>query len=274
MEPSEGKFIQFPLSAMSIGVDERERVFRLVAYSMVRAGRAAVENMDEHVKQGRFSDIEFRDDNPTDFKGTEDYEYFIVIGSEIIGLKPQTIRYVVEKHNEVERARQKFQAQFGIDPEVRIRSDIIRSVISGELKYNHFAVLVAVYSILGKKKHAEITRHKIRRRAMGYKSLEAFTDAVVKGETKTPPLTPKQIRIALDTLEERGFFVRVHPSRRRSFFSNRLTRAQLSDEVKTLIVNQSAKFQAEKNQTNRDLRQAIKQETAQLLLNARRTSIL
>lgn len=111
---------------------------------------------------------------------------------------------------------------------VRLRTDICWDARNGHLSRRLFCILAAVYSALGDLPMKKITRQEIQRRAAGIVSKVAFADPEVpRGEL----YTDKMIRLALDELEERNFFVSSVFNRRQRYFSNRLKIEQLREEI-------------------------------------------
>ena len=92
----------------------------------------------------------------------------------------------------------------GRDAQVRIRTDWLFEARHGRgLSYLEFAVLVAIYSKIGRKKGpVRITRDEIWRRAHGYKSKIVFDQMVQNGPFR---FTKWQVRAAIEGLHDARF---------------------------------------------------------------------
>jgi hypothetical protein len=107
------------------------------------------------------------------------------------------------------------------------------------MKFREFAVLAAVYSVIGNKRYpVRVTRDRIRAGALGYKSKNALFDATGRVSEAgrallnrrydhAEPLTTDQVRYTLDSLEARGCFARCHASKRQTYFSNRMGKEEM-----------------------------------------------
>lgn len=138
----------------------------------------------------------------------------------------------------------RMQAKHGCSPTVRIRHDLMWDCIDGSLNYRLFSVLCSVYAVIGSKKYpVGITRQRIIAGALGYKSPKLMTEEELKSRTDgAVPLTVKQVRQALDELERRSLITRVQASRRKVFFSNRMTREQMRKEIISATVRRRVKL--------------------------------
>jgi hypothetical protein len=263
---AEDKYFQFPLIGLAYGKNFIERLDTLISYSLVRVGRSVWNELDEEAQEQRISEFDNKRTRPADFRKRKK-DYPILLGAQIVGAALWSIARTVENHDAFESFRRAFEAGFGCDAEVRIRTDLMFEARNGRFKYVHFAVLAAAYSVLGTKKFAPITRSMIQRRAAGYKSIKVSEGMRANREDGATPLTTKQIRTALDTLEKKGFLVRVNPNRRMTYFSSRLSRAQLAEEVAKVQVAKQTRFLKEKREANEALRLVIERQKQALLSN-------
>jgi len=108
---------------------------------------------------------------------------------------------------------QSLLSKVGKSPQVRVGVDIVQDTSEGRFDFRDFAVLLAVYAIIGDKSYASVHRDRVRAGAMGYGSAKDLFDAYGKvtrtGEMLlsrrqdgTQPLTLDQCRYTLDKLHE------------------------------------------------------------------------
>ena len=114
----------------------------------------------------------------------------------------------------------------------------------GRIESRDYAVLLAVYAIIGDKQYAIIRRDRVRAGAMGYSSAKVLFDKdgkltvagkrVLAGRADgAKPLTLDQVRYTLDKLHERKFFSRIQPKRcgRSVYYSRGMDHAGLAEKL-------------------------------------------
>ena len=133
------------------------------------------------------------------------------------------------------------------------------------MAYDDFAVLVAVFSKIGKKSApVRILQDEIWRRAHGFKSV-----AVAHAENLDPSASPtrRQVRTIIERLRLRNFFAWVTFGRRHTYYSNRMTPVQLSEGVFALKTR-VATAKHLKSRSNADLTRRIRAERQKLAAEA------
>src|SRR5205823_2436907 len=103
------------------------------------------------------------------FDPTEETHQALAIGSTATGCDFDDIAEALRKHSEHLECVEAFEEQHGKDAVVRIRSDIFHDAIEGRLSYRDFACLCGLYSAIGSKAYARVTREQVQARMLGYR---------------------------------------------------------------------------------------------------------
>jgi hypothetical protein len=132
----------------------------------------------------------------------------------------------------------------GASPYIRVRSDLMWDAIGGSRSYRDFSVLCAVYAAIGAKAYpVRIIRPRIIAGALGYKAPALMTPgSLAERADNATPLTTDQLRYTLDRLEADGLFARVQASPRCTYFSHRMTRAELAGNVLTMKTRRAVRL--------------------------------
>jgi hypothetical protein len=157
----------------------------------------------------------------------------VVAGMRKLNVVRGTAADTIRQHDILSQFCEKAARRDGPSPLVRVRNDLVWDTIHGKMQHRSFSVLAAVYCIVGaSERPVRITRERITAAALGYKSPKLMTpEALAQREDKALPLTVAQLRHTLDELELAGWFARVHLSPRRVYFSHRMARKEMSNEL-------------------------------------------
>jgi hypothetical protein len=108
----------------------------------------------------------------------------------------------------------------GAEPYCRIGKNVLFETIEGKFRYEHFAFLCGLSSILGKTcAYKKISRERLSYAMIGYKSKDNFRKGE-KGNLK-PPADWTIGRIA-DLLHQKKFFVKYTYHRKQTYYSTKL----------------------------------------------------
>jgi len=236
-------YFQFPLCSLSFGRDIKERLDALISFCCVEMGvkRWQTFSADQRVSRRSFLPP------PHVCQGTidlaKDEEVQLVVGCEYLNVVCHNVRGMLASYARLRPFVEDFERKHGTDARVRIRLDWIFEVRDNKgMPYPYLAVLAAIYSKIGDSEGPVlITRKEIWWRAHGFKSGRVFR--VEMGRRK-PLLTPRQVRTIIERLHEQNFFARVTYGSRQTYYSNRLSNAQLAEAVYNLKVRRSLKGQA------------------------------
>ena len=167
----------------------------------------------------------------------------IAMGCEALEIIPPSLRYAWDDFLALNEFAEDWEQRYGPDPKVRIVTDWIFDALAGTgISYKELAVVTAVYSKIGLEQGPVlITREEIWRRSLAYKS-----EQVLKEETGGSGFswTTRQIRSTIEELDARNFYARVTFGRRKTYYSNRLSRKELAEQVFVAKVYRPRKRQA------------------------------
>jgi hypothetical protein len=250
-------YVQFPLYLLAYGNDVQTRMTAIMACGAVAAGSGFIKKQKEEFAVNGFVGNILTEELENVFEnGNEFYMHKeIVIGMHVLKMD-LTRDLFISMNNEIQPVEyfcEKMSKQFGESPLVRIKSTYAEEVMNGRgMNYRDFSILCAVYSVIGNKQYARITRDCIRARSMGYKkACDLFSNKSVLTQDgqvlladrvdKAKPFTTDQIRYTLDKMEA-GHFARVAASKREVYFSHRMDRDILTETLFALKVNPSTKI--------------------------------
>ena len=125
-----------------------------------------------------------------------------------------------------------FISRHGSDALVRIKKGWLFDTRDNRgLRYREFAVLCGLYSAIGDKKLAQVTRQRIRHCALGYRTAAIMQPELPKREDEAQPLTERQLRDTISRLHRNKFFARCTVARRITYYSIRLDNEALRKKV-------------------------------------------
>jgi hypothetical protein len=162
-----------------------------------------------------------------------------------------------------------FEARHGKDARVRIKKAWLFDARDGHgITYREFSVLCAIYSAIGDKELAIITRERIRRCALGYRTAAILQTELPGRVDKAQPLTERQLRDTIARLHRNKFFAHCTVARRITYYSIRLDNEAMRKKVlesRTYAdfcrASQSAQDQALTTASKQKRREAAKSES-------------
>jgi hypothetical protein len=225
-------YFQFPLCALSFGQAVDTRLNDIIDYSIVEAGskllrKLTAEQQDEFlVARQQMGKI------PGGFKSNLWVHRAALYGAKIINVTYNHFGSVMERHLRTATQIADFEKLHGRDAKVRIKSSWLFKARDGHgLTYREFSVLCAIYSAIGDKELAIVTRQRIRHCALGYRTA-AIMQAELPGRAdKAQPLTERQLRDTITRLHRNKFFARCTVARRITYYSIRLDNEALPKKV-------------------------------------------
>lgn len=227
-----GTYFQVPLCAFAFGANDKERLDAIISFGAVQAGkkwwlRATADQRNACLAK-------WSEEKPaTSFKINENRHQCCMRGCEITDVRPGSIHACLERYDTLNTFCEGFIARHGATPEVRLKTGLVFEARDGKgISARELSVLAAIYSIIGNKPGPVlITQKRIRHRALGYKS-EAVMQAELPSRTDGgKPLTDWQLRSTLDKLSARKFFVRSTYGNRQTYYSHRMTLADLRKAI-------------------------------------------
>ena len=260
-------YFQFPISALSYGLQRENRWEHVIFYACLHYGRKAVQKTPPfEVASETRSYVSAHpgvQDAPRDQINDQTALLFglkrLQINSgNLSALQMLSLAADVENHCEAHPF-----------PLVRIRTDFWRKSFGNNrgaapITFREFCVLCAVYALNGTKTFAKASLDRIRRFAAGIPDRANFDHALNHPETAPGSLllSTRQARTTLDALEANRFFAKFTYNRGECFYSIRMNRSQLAVAV--------AKRKLWKNETvatNRALDRSTSAEIKERLQN-------
>jgi hypothetical protein len=221
----EDSYFQFPLPLLAYETDIEKRLLGIVDYCLVDTGRKLIAKMDED-SAGRMLNEFDAASLPAGYKcGVPDHRA-VVVGMAKLNVMAGSVPATLERHGACSKFIKDWEGKYnGRHPDVRIKTKYLWEVRDGAgMTYREFQFLCAVYCIIGGKEYPVlITRTRIMAAAFGHKSPKTLPRKI--------PITTDQLRYTLDTLEAQGHFARCQASKRKVYFSHRLTRDQMREKL-------------------------------------------
>ena len=217
------KYFQFPLCALSYGQTWDLRLNTILHFAIVDAGLKLWRKLSRPQQDAWFSEYRKTSKYPKDFIKFNEMHCAALYGAKVIGVTFHSITRPLEEYAKLRAYIATFVAQHGADAVVRIKMQWLFDARDHHgLDYREFAVLCAIYSSIGTKQLAMITRNTIIRRALGYRKAAIMQAELGTRSDGAKPLTERQLRDTVSTLHQNNFFARATYGRRITYYSIRL----------------------------------------------------
>lgn len=259
-------YYQFPISALSYGIQHGDRWEHILFYACLHYGRKAIQKTPDFILGPDVRTYQHKHNIPSRPSETPD-QTAILFGMTRFGLNvpSKEPQHFVDLASQVEKhcASRPY-------PMVRIRAHFWWKTFGvskdrAPISFREFCVLCAVYALVGDKPYAKASLDRIRRFAAGIPDRAEFDLALShpEGVPNSLLLSTRQTRTTLDDLELNCFFAKFTYNRGECFYSNRLDRAELGAAV--------AKRKLSKKETiaaNRELDRAASREIKERIENS------
>ncbi len=221
----QGTYFSFPLCALAYGQTVPQRLNAIICYSMVDAGRKLWQRIPESQRTGLWATWAESGASPKGFNSSDPLHVGLLCGASIIDVRPGCLRSALADYHSLRQFREAFESRHGRDPVVRIKRDLLFEARDGKgITPRQLTVLAAIYSVIGRKAvPVLITRERIRRCALGYKTQAVFYAEFCQRQDGAQPLTEWELRSEVDRLHEGKFFQRVTYGQRQTYYSHRMT---------------------------------------------------
>ena len=228
-----GGIIQFPLCALSYGRTFKDRCNAIFDYVAVEKGQIMWSRLPEKERQSFRANLQARSDLPRGFRPSESRHCAVLYGASLMHVRHHDMGGLLEGHRTLSEFRDRLARSHGRDPEVRLKTDLLIEARDGSgIKPHEFAVLSAIYSVIGNKEGpVRITQETIGLRALGYKTKAVFTVELPCRQDGIKPLSDWQLRQTIRELHLRRFFARVTYGRRQTYYARRMAEARLRQAV-------------------------------------------
>jgi hypothetical protein len=251
-------YFQFPLSALAWGKTPEARKSAIMDFCIVEMGRnrgAAMTTAEMKAEVATWP----AENHPAGLRLTDRGHLALCVGMKVLKVAHGNVQTITLNAVTLSHAIAGMAAKHGASPFVRIRHDLFWDAFKEKMEYRRFAVLCAVYAVIGAKEYpVRITRDRIRAGALGYKTAAMMTPEVIALRTDgAQPLTDMQIRRTLDELENASLITRVQVSKRKVVFSNRMDRKEMTAAVLATATKRATKLRNHRDDDQK-LQAAIK----------------
>lgn len=223
-------YFQFPISALSYGLDIRNRWTHVLSKACLDYGYKASNKAPLEIVLGKINAY-LANANVSNFDLKNQAHLALLFGAAQLD-----VNLTGDIPDHLERAEEAWQhCQPHPFPIVRIRADLWFKTFTPE-KYEHpislreFAVICAIYAGIGSKPYTKLTHRRIRSLASGY----AESSKIESEHLHPIKLSSRQIRTTLDALEANGFFAKFTYNRGECFYSNKMSRSKLEECIERL----------------------------------------
>jgi hypothetical protein len=252
-------YFQFPLCALSFDETAHKRLDSIISYAVIEAGTRLFAKLSAAQQSDFLARTKLNGGFPEGFKSILGFHQAALYGAEIIGINFGCFTACIERHRNLQRHVHEFESRHGRDAKVRIKKSWVFDARDGHgLTYREFSVLCAIYSAIGDKQQAIVTRDRIRRCALGYRTAAIMAAELPRRTDQAQPLTERQLRDTIGQLHRNKFFARCTVARRITYYSNRLDH----EALRCLILDRRTYpefFRASQTAQDQALTDAIKQ---------------
>jgi hypothetical protein len=225
-------YFQFPLCALSFGQTTDARLNAILDYSVVDAGSKLFQKLTGDQQQEFLRGKTVSRTNPKGLNPNDWQQCAACYGADIIGVTYHGFNCIIERHGQLRDYVADFETRNGKDARVRLKKSWLFDTRDGHgITYREFSVLCAIYSAIGDKELAIVTRERIRRCALGYRTAAIMQAELSRRPDKAQPLTERQLRDTITRLHRNKFFARCTVARRITYYSIRLDSEALRKKV-------------------------------------------
>jgi hypothetical protein len=252
------KFLQFPLCALAFGQDLFTRLHHIISYGVVTAGAEMFKKLDKDILEEKADRIANEPKTPDDYDLKNYWHVAVMIGAHDLGVDILSLERTLKNYQTLDAFVKAFEKKHPGHVLVRFKEHWAFEVRDNNmLTAREFGILCGMYSVLGDKDFARITRDRLIRRALGYKDEAVFKAERWNRDDHEVPMQLWELQRSLDKLDERKFFARARPNRRQTFYALSLSKEQLMER---LVVHKTrrAEFHAERQASNESLQQLIR----------------
>jgi len=254
-------FFQFPLCLLTISNDKEEIINSIISYCIVEKALSYKYDVLD------ISDFGFDEDTIQDelydYDFDEPFHNKILKAADFFSIKLGSIKRNINTHEKLRKFISDFQFKSGKDSFAAIGKELAFDCRDKGFNFEHFKILCAINSIIGKKKKfVRITYNRIRYAMYGYRSKTIFG----KVGPNITLLSDKQLKNRIEFLNAKKFFSKFTYARRQIYYSTRIT----SDEELREAVKNSKLYWAKKKLQLEDTSgtNEIKKELQKLKQNA------
>lgn len=225
-------YFQFPLCALCYGTSAQERLNVVISFALIEAGIKLWRKLPAVDRDDRTKTFRKWRDAPSNFHWQLETHCAAFYGAQVIGVELGHFGSTLARHEQLRSFVSEFQVTHGRDALVRIKRGWLFDTRDGNgITYREFSVLCAIYSAIGDKELAIVTRDRIRRCALGYRTAAIMQAEQPKRTDGALLLTERQLRDTITRLHRNKFFARCTVARRITYYSIRLDSESLRKKI-------------------------------------------
>ncbi|MSR67185.1 MAG: hypothetical protein EXS24_07430 [Pedosphaera sp.] len=228
----EKPYLQFPLCALAYGQAVDARLNAILDYGLVDKGWKLFSKLSAEQRRQFLSKVRQARRIPEGCDTNNWSHCGALYGAEIIGVTIHCFLPGIESYQKLRDHVVAFEKAHGRDALVRVKKGWVFDTRDGHgITYREFSVLCAIYSAIGDKELAIVTRDRIRRCALGYRTAAIMQAELPRRADKAQPLTERQLRDTITRLHRNKFFARCTVARRITYYSIRLDNEAMRKKV-------------------------------------------
>lgn len=225
-------YFQFPLCALAFGKSADERLNAIIDHSVLHAGAKLWRKLTEEERWRESEKWKARPTRPTGINWNSTTHLAALCGADLIGITYHGMSSLGERHQTFLNFLAGFESRNRRDALVRLKKAWLFDTRDHHgLTYRELSVLCAIYSAIGDKEMAIITRERIRRCALGYRSAAIMQAELAQRTDGARPLTERELRDTITRLHRNKFFARCTVARRITYYSIRLDSEALRKKI-------------------------------------------
>jgi hypothetical protein len=225
-------YFQFPLCALAFGENEVERLNAIIDYCLVEKGWKLLGKLTAEQQRQFFTEMQRARKLPKGFDNDQWTHRAALYGGNVMNVTLGGFLRGILRYDALDKYIVAFANAHGRDAVVRMKTSWLFKARDGHgLTYREFAVLCGIYSAIGDKQLAVVTRERIRRCAVGYRTAAIMRAELPKRADKGQPLTERQLRDTIERLHRNRFFARATVFRRITYYSIRLDDEALRKKI-------------------------------------------
>ncbi len=247
-------FFQFPLCLLSMSNNKGEVINSIMSYCIVeKAISYAYDVLD--ISEFGFDEDTIQD-KLYDYDSDEPLHNKILKSADFFSVKLGSIRSNIKTHEKVSRYISNFVLKNGKDSYAAIGRELAFDCRDKGFGFEHFKILCAINSVIGKKKKfVRITYDRVKYAMHGYRSKAIYE----KEKPNIKLLTDKQLKNRIEFLNAKKFFSKFTYARRQVYYSTRInSNEELIEAVKaSKLFWAKKKLQLEDNAATNDIKIAL-----------------
>lgn len=217
--------LEFPLCCLSYPGNERKKIDLIISYCICERSKKIKFNINN-----RIDELLEKGKQPYGFSKKSMEHCRILLAAHELGILLGSISHTKDSHMDLLNHISKYEMKHGKDAYCRIGKNLCFEARDGQFPFRQFAIICAIQSILGKtKKYKRITKDRIRYAMWGYKTKAIASNENISSEIL---LSDRQLGTAIEILHSKKFFSKFTYANRQTFFSTRLSDAELYEAVK------------------------------------------